>query len=42
MRSSFHRLPLLVAAMLLIATFASAQTGKIGGKVTDQQGGVLP
>jgi hypothetical protein len=42
MRLCFHRLPLFVTAILLVAGLASAQTGKVGGKITDSQGGVLP
>jgi hypothetical protein len=42
MRLSTYRLPLFVIAILLVAGLVSAQTGKIGGKVADQQGGVLP
>jgi hypothetical protein len=42
MRSLVYRLPLFVSAIFLVAGLASAQTGKIGGKVTDSQGGVLP
>ncbi len=42
MRSSIQRIALSVTAILLVTGVASAQTGKIGGKVTDSQGGVLP
>ena len=41
MRSSL-RLPTFLTVLLLVAGVVSAQTGKIGGKVSDQQGGVLP
>ena len=41
MRSTL-RLPTLVTVLILVAGVVSAQTGKIGGKVADQQGGVLP
>jgi hypothetical protein len=42
MRLLIQRFALSGIAMLLLAGIASAQTGKIGGKVTDSQGGVLP
>ncbi len=44
MRLSLQRLPLVTAILLVVfsAGLATAQTGKIGGKVTDSQGGVLP
>jgi len=36
------RVPLLVGLSFLLAVSAFAQTARVGGKVTDQQGGILP
>ena len=36
------RVLLLVGLSLLLAVSALAQTARVGGKVTDQQGGILP
>ena len=42
MRKPLIFLVLLTVVVLLVAPTANAQSGRIGGKVVDQQGGVLP